>query len=875
MYHASNDSFFTEIDRATGDSVGGGIRFRTNDPYNDPRGIAVLGMNQFLVMDQDVDNWVEYDAAGNIPGGLYDSVTNPGGYVPWGNETNDGEGGGLGPNGHFWVADDADGGLHEWDAAHNYLGFIDLNSGFGLSDVDPEGIASDPATGRLFVSMDASNTAARLLVFTIPPPAAAAATAVPEPSSIVSLALGLLGLVGWRCRRAYKTIRKLLPVVAIVAVFCFASATAYSYEYVVVAGQGMGSGGIYTLNRAGTRLDLVAELPAILNSTGNPADPPQLDAGARNATYYAANDTLYFVERNDRGWYVKLKDLFDVPLEVPVNVPGDIGAPDVAGKRMTVTNLDPFFVGPVDGELYTRRDNLIHRYDPVTNTTASVGNHTYHINTNMPMQVYGNAAYKWIKDLNANEEGGGSVNGFMQWRQAANGDWTAVRDTGIRDVDLGGSAAVRTSDGMYFSGRSGSVQYGDFDDAPGIKMGTLPKLDDAGQTPPLRLTGMTNMAVSVDGNKLWVAGHKTLDVGAPGDRAGWLGFFDISGDPATWGSAAWTTVFSAQLPGGLPPELYGHKNFGPVEDQVWPSANSDWRVSVIDTGPGVTWDSVLANADWNDDARWTTTGTEPGAATDATVDAVSGSPGVNAVQVTDAGRVAANLTVVEGTVDVQSSGDLTLTYSVTVGAAGSLIVDGTVNARVITVEGSLSGGGTIVADDVTVTGSGASLAPGASIDTLNIDGTASLADDATYEVELRGNDIDANSANWTIENDAVDITGQLAIEAGTTLSLDWLPTDETSKFGGTYRLATYSGSAVTRDVGQLNLDGGIGEAYLGDVDFETDLGGSDYAVDLLLYDLLAADANLDGGGRRSGLLRLGGQLAHDQRHDVGGSRLQL
>ena len=188
---------------------------------------------------------------------------------------------------------------------------------------------------------------------------------------------------------------------------------------------------------------------------------------------------------------------------------------------------------------------------------------------------------------------------------------------------------------------------------------------------------------------------------------------------------------------------------------------------------------------------------------------------------------------VDNNVSVQTHGTLSVTGSGRVEAGGA-----------IPIQGRLSGDGTVAGIGVAITGPSASLAPGASIGTINVIGDCSLEDSATYEVELRGNDLEVPS---TTDNDKVAISGQLAVDPGTTLSLDWLPTDATSKFGGTYRLATYTGSEITGlDETDMTFAGSIGEAYVGGVDFGVELGGSDYAVDLLLHDLLAADANLDG-----------------------------
>ncbi len=145
----------------TGATVVGGIDFLS--PQTDPRGIAIVNDNRFFIGDQDTDQITEVDAAGATLG------------LPFGNAAiGDIEGLALSPFGNsLFVADDTNSDLNkppqlvEFDLEGNFLGTIDL-AALGLTGfIDPEGIAADPATGRLFVSND--GTIPQLAVFQVTP----------------------------------------------------------------------------------------------------------------------------------------------------------------------------------------------------------------------------------------------------------------------------------------------------------------------------------------------------------------------------------------------------------------------------------------------------------------------------------------------------------------------------------------------------------------------------------------------------------------------------------------------------------------------------------------------------------------------------------
>jgi hypothetical protein len=144
---------------------------------------------------------------------------------------------------------------------------------------------------------------------------------------------------------------------------------------------------------------------------------------------------------------------------------------------------------------------------------------------------------------------------------------------------------------------------------------------------------------------------------------------------------------------------------------------------------------------------------------------------------------------------------------------------------------NVTGSGTVVAPAVAVRGA---LGPGNSFGTINVQGDAVLGGASTYAVELAGR-------GATLVSDQVHVSGSLTIEEGGKLTLNWVPSDTGSMFGGTYRIATYGSLDGTFDA-PAKLTSNVFD-YIYDIDYAAE-GGT--AIDVTLYNLLAGDADLDG-----------------------------
>jgi len=94
-------------------------------------------------------------------------------------------------------------------------------------------------------------------------------------------------------------------------------------------------------------------------------------------------------------------------------------------------------------------------------------------------------------------------------------------------------------------------------------------------------------------------------------------------------------------------------------------------------------------------------------------------------------------------------------------------------------------------------------------------------------------------------HDQLRVAGRLDLSAARdAMLLDWLPSDAASMFGGKYEVATYGSAAGEFDtVGGGGGPYGIGKAYVADVDYGD---GTNDRITLVLHDLLAGDADLDG-----------------------------
>ena len=301
------------------------------------------------------------------------------------------------------------------------------------------------------------------------------------------------------------------------------SATVYPAEYMVI-GTSDNSGGDAIYEVTGGTLTFAANLPGVPNAPN----------GARLVHYNEADDTLYFTEgESPAEWSVGLQDVLDNGVAATVTRINGFDN-NGGGER----HPDILVNGPQDGKLYahTRGAGWIHEYDPVADRATRLIP-TAHSDSKVYGVVYGNSLYSR------------GLSSFVKWDQAPDGSWSGPSDASVTDVLDGDAMAIRPSDGTYFSGRSGTIAYGDITGGP--KTGTLPKLDP--------ISPLNSMGLSLDGTKLWVAGWRPQF----GPTENYLGYFDISvGDLAL---APFTLVVDPAV--GTLPGLTGN----------------DWRISIVNT----------------------------------------------------------------------------------------------------------------------------------------------------------------------------------------------------------------------------------------------------------------------------------------------------
>jgi len=128
------------------------------------------------------------------------------------------------------------------------------------------------------------------------------------------------------------------------------------------------------------------------------------------------------------------------------------------------------------------------------------------------------------------------------------------------------------------------------------------------------------------------------------------------------------------------------------------------------------------------------------------------------------------------------------------------------------------------------------LAPGDSIGAVTIEGDLVMADGSALVSEISGS-----------ASDLVDVVGDLDLSAASdTLELTWLADGIDSPFGGTYRLASYTGMLD----GTFTLDCDFDAYIIGDIQYGVDDDPADpdnpLGIDVELHDLLPGDVNLDG-----------------------------
>ena len=304
-------------------------------------------------------------------------------------------------------------------------------------------------------------------------------------------------------------------------------AMTFDDEYMVIGtSDNAGGDAIYRVNANGTL--------TFLNNIGPASGAPN---ACRSAYLHEVDDTLYFTDGNDNiEFQVGLADVIANGVAAASAADVTIWNTHLGGAE---SNPSHIIKGPQDGKMYAVAGGAGWMWqfedgtpDVLTKETFVGGFGPRHM-----LVVYGNKAY--MKD---------GDDDFFVWTQAGDGSWSEKADGGPGGV-LGAAALdIRKSDGMFFSGRSGLVQFGYIE---GDKLGELWKLD-----PVRNGQAYNSLEVSADGTKLWVGFPQMV------------GYYDISGPYTGWGnSALWTTVYSDFGLEGLPPGLTG----------------TDWRISIIAT----------------------------------------------------------------------------------------------------------------------------------------------------------------------------------------------------------------------------------------------------------------------------------------------------
>ena len=302
----------------------------------------------------------------------------------------------------------------------------------------------------------------------------------------------------------------------------------FDSQYMVIGtSDNAGGDAIYSINPDGTL--------TFLNNIGPASGAPN---ACRTARLDEVSDTLYFTDGNDNiEFQVGLADVI-------ANGTGAASAADVTiwNTHMGGAEASPSHIihGPQDGKMYAVAGGAGWMWqfeegspDVLTKETFSSFAGVRHM-----LSVYGNTAY--MKD---------GDNDFFAWDQAGDGSWSEMYHAGPNMLGAA-DIAIRQSDGIVFSGRSGSVQFAYIDGSIPLE-GQMWKLD------PLGLGAYNSLEISADGQRLYV-GFPTA-----------MGYYDISGDAADWDGdgALWTTLYNTAGLEGAPAGLTG----------------TDWRISIIGT----------------------------------------------------------------------------------------------------------------------------------------------------------------------------------------------------------------------------------------------------------------------------------------------------
>jgi len=348
-------------------------------------------------------------------------------------------------------------------------------------------------------------------------------------------------------------------------------------------------------------------------------------------------------------------------------------------------------------------------------------------------------------------------------------------------------------------------------------------------------------------------GTLTTPVATLGDQPAGYGAVVVRGRESSWVNA-----------GGLQVARYGTGEL---------SIHSQGRVETA-------WVNIGRNADANGSAAvkgagsvWTSTGTfhvgydgagsvtaRDGGRLETTAGYIARNPGSSGEAIVEgAGSKWVNsgsLWVGGDELAAGGTGRLTVRDGAEVDIAGNLYLwaggeaefsGGLVRVDLLAMDDSLGGefhwtGGTLYAQRVRgyLVNNGGTFAPGGSVGFTDVDGSYTQAATGTLQIEISGSD---NTDPLAPDYDAVRITDGASL-AGT-LELNWLPLigDPNSKFGGAYDVLTYTSHFAG---GFDAFAGTIDESYVADINYVHPLDDGNYAVRVILHDVLPGDCDVDG-----------------------------
>ncbi len=176
----------------------------------------------------------------------------------------------------------------------------------------------------------------------------------------------------------------------------------------------------------------------------------------------------------------------------------------------------------------------------------------------------------------------------------------------------------------------------------------------------------------------------------------------------------------------------------------------------------------ISNGSWNVDSTWDAT--RPTGPTAADVTAVA-----NHIATVDSSGDAFSLSIDNGA--VRADANLTVNDNVAVAADSTLTVNSTLSAASISVDGTLAGTGNMIAGTIGLNGLVAPgpifpnlITPDTGVGTLTVDGTATLAASATYDVEVSLAAADAGT-------DLIQLSPSSSLQLGGTLDVTGIERD--------------------------------------------------------------------------------------------------